>query len=68
MAEVRGLRIPGTGVPGVLRAGTFLDGTTRTFALCHRRRPAVVLELAGQAFDRVVVTVADPQAVLDRLA
>jgi hypothetical protein len=67
MAEVHGLRAPGTGVPGMVLAGTFRDGGSRTFAVCHHRRPAVVLELDGQSFDRVVVTVEDPQAVVDRL-
>ena len=67
MDEVHGLRAPGTGVPGVLLAGTFHHRGTSTFALCHRRTPAVVLELHGQSFDRVVVTVEDPQSVVDRL-
>ncbi len=67
IAEVHGLRAPGTGVPGVLVAGTFRDHTGSTFAVCHHRRPAVVVELAGQAYDRLVVTVEDPQVVLDQL-
>ena len=67
IAEVHGLRAPGTSVPGVLVVGTFHAQGRRTFAVCHRRRPAVVLELTGQAFDRLVVTVDAPQAVVDRL-
>jgi hypothetical protein len=67
MAEIHGLRAPGTGVPGLIRAGTFRDKGVRTFAVCHRHRPAVVLELDGELFDRVVVTVDDPQSILDAL-
>ena len=67
LAEVHGLRAPGTGVPGTLLVGTFRDAQTTTFAVCHHRRPAVVVELSGQAYDRLVVTVQDPQAVVDRL-
>jgi hypothetical protein len=67
MAEIHGLRAPGTGVPGVIMAGTFHDKGVRTFAVCHHHRPAVVLELDGEPFDRVVVTVANPQSILDAL-
>jgi len=67
MAEIHGLRAPGTAVPGVIVAGTFHYQGTRTFAVCHRHRPAVVLELVGADVDRVVVTVEDPQAVVAAL-
>jgi len=60
MDEVRGLRMPGTGLPGVIMVGTWRDQGTVTFAVCHGRRPAVVLELSGQRYDRIVVTVEDP--------
>jgi hypothetical protein len=67
MAEVHGLRAPGTGLPGVLLAGTFHDHGTSTFAVCHRRSPAVVLELTGEPYDRLVITLDDPQAAVARL-
>jgi hypothetical protein len=35
-----------------------------TFAVCHGRRPAVVLELTGQRYDRIVVTVENPEEVV----
>jgi hypothetical protein len=38
--EVHGLRIPGTGLPGVIMAGTWRDKQRVSFAGCHRRRPA----------------------------
>jgi len=68
MAEIHGLRAPGTAVPGVIVAGTFRHQGRRTFAVCHHHRPAVVLELAGAEFDRVVVTVEDPHGVVAGLA
>jgi hypothetical protein len=61
MAEVHGLRMPGTGFPGVIMVGTWRDSEGVTFAVCHGRRPAVVLDLAGQAYDRLVVTVDNPE-------
>ncbi|MGH3258326.1 MAG: hypothetical protein ACRDOU_23535 [Streptosporangiaceae bacterium] len=38
-----------------------------TFAVCHGRRPAVVLDLAEQPFDRIVVTVGNPDGIVSRL-
>jgi hypothetical protein len=61
--EVHGLRMPGTGLPGVIMVGSWRDKHGITFAVCHGRRPAMVLELTGQHFDRIVVTVENPDEV-----
>jgi hypothetical protein len=66
--EVHGLRMPGTGLPGVIMVGTWRDKERVTFAACHGRRPAVVLELTGQQYDRFVVTVENPGEVAAALA
>ena len=66
MAEVHGLRT-GTGLPGVILVGTVRDSGSVTFAVCHGRRPAVVLDLAGQPYDRIVVTVANPDEIVSGL-
>ena len=68
MDEVHGLRLPGTGFPGVIMVGTWRDEERVTFAVCHGRRPAVVVELTGQRYDRIVVTVENPGEVVARLA
>jgi hypothetical protein len=67
MTEIRGLRAPGTGVPGVLMAGTWRGSGAVTFAVCHGRGPAVVLDLVGASYDRIVLTVDDPEQVLTSL-
>jgi hypothetical protein len=66
MAEVHGIRT-GTGLPGVMLVGTARDGDRVIFAVCRGRVPAVVLELAGQRYDRIVVTVADPEEIVSGL-
>jgi hypothetical protein len=66
MAEVHGMRT-GTGLPGVILVGTVRDSDSVTFAVCHGRRPAVVLDLAGQPYDRIVVTVENPDEIVSRL-
>jgi len=68
LAEISGIRAPGLGIPGHAMVGTFRDEGTRTFAACHGHRPAVLLELVDQPFDRVILTVEDPEAVLAQLA
>lgn len=65
--EIHGRRAPGTALPGVVMVGTWRTSEAVTFAACHGRRPAVVLDLSGQAYDRLVVTVDDPEDVVKRL-
>jgi hypothetical protein len=66
LAELRGMAT-GTGLPGVMVVGTVRHGTGLTFAVCRGRGPAVVLDLVGAAYDRIVVTVEDPGEILSRL-
>lgn len=68
MVEVHGLRMPGTGLPGVIMVGTWRGPDGVTFAVCHGERPAVVLDLKGASYDRLVVTVDDPDATASELA
>ena len=67
LEEIHGIRAPGTALPGVVMVGTWRASGLVTFAACHGRRPAVVLDLAGQPYDRLVVTVDDPEDTLKRL-
>jgi hypothetical protein len=67
MAEVLGLRAPGAGLPGVMKVGTWRSREGTTFAVCHRQRPAIVLHLSGAKYDRVVVTLDDPEHVMRAL-
>jgi hypothetical protein len=63
MAEVHGVRAPGTGLPGVIMVGVWRSETGATFAACHGHGPAVVIDLDGAQYDRLVVTVGDPEGV-----
>ena len=62
-SELRGIRAPGTGIPRVIALGTRRGGGGRDFTAVYRRRPAVVLELEGAVFDRVVLCVDNPEKV-----
>lgn len=54
---LRGVRAPGTFVPGVLAVGTWRSAGGKDFALIRRGRPAVVIDLDGHSeFQRLVIT------------
>jgi hypothetical protein len=67
LREVHGLRAPGTGFPGVILVGTFRTLHHTTFAVCHGERSALVLDVAGQAYDRIIVTVDNADEALGAL-
>lgn len=67
MSELHGMRV-GTGIPGVLVLGTLRSGTSITFAVCRAHRPAIVIELTGQRYARLVITTDDAEALAARLA
>jgi hypothetical protein len=54
--ELRGIRAPGTGLPGVIAVGTRRGGFGKDFAAVHGKGPAVVVELDGAEYGRLVVT------------
>jgi hypothetical protein len=60
--ELRGIRAPGTGLPGVIAVGTRRGSFGKDFAVVHGRRRAVVVEFDGQEFERWILTVDDADA------
>jgi hypothetical protein len=68
MAEVHGLKMPGTYFPGVIMVGTWMARDGVTFTVCHGHGPAVVLDLTGQHYDRIVVTVDNPDEAVRSLS
>lgn len=63
----KGIRAPGTHVPGLIVAGTYYRNGERTFYDVVHAERAVVVELEGQRYDRLVVEVADPEETVRRL-
>jgi hypothetical protein len=60
--EHHGWRGPGAYVPGVLSAGTFHQDGKRVFWDVHDPAKVIVIELADEHFQRLVVEVDDPEA------
>jgi hypothetical protein len=61
--ELRGIRAPGTGIPGVIAVGTRRGSFGKDFAVVHGKGPAVVVELDGAEYSRLVVTTENAAAV-----
>ncbi|HEV7641307.1 MAG TPA: hypothetical protein VGO39_10615, partial [Gaiellaceae bacterium] len=51
--ELRGIRAPGTRLPGVTALGTWRYRGGKGFAALYRRGPAVIVELDGAKFNRL---------------
>src|ERR1700722_18111724 len=57
--ELRGIRAPGTGIPGVIAVGTRRGSFGKDFAVVHGRERAIVVELDGAAYSRIILTTPD---------
>ncbi len=55
-AQLRGIRAPGTGWPGVIALGTRRGSFGKDFTAVYRHGPAVVVELGDAELQRLVVT------------
>jgi hypothetical protein len=62
--EPKGIRAPGTHLPGVITAGTFYVDGERVFWDVHEAAKAIVIELSDERYARLVVQVADPAATV----
>jgi hypothetical protein len=60
----KGVRLPGTHVPGLITAGSYYWAGAWTFYDVVDPHNAVVVELAGADYDRLVVEVADSKATV----
>src|SRR6202142_741705 len=61
--ELRGIRAPGTGLPGVIAVGTRRGSFGKDFAVGHGGERAVVVELQGAAYSPLIVTTPDADNV-----
>jgi hypothetical protein len=67
MSAVSGIRAPGYAMPGHAKLGTWRHHDGKDFIAVYADRPAVELRLAGQPYERLLVSVDDPQAVVGQL-
>ena len=65
--QLRGIRAPGTGFPGVIALGTWRYSGGKDFVAVYDGQRGVVIDLDGTEFRRLVIGTPDPEAVLGRL-
>jgi hypothetical protein len=63
--EGKGLRAPGTHIPGVFAAGTFHKDGEKIFWDVRDPNKAVVIQLVDESYARLVLEVDDPRATVD---
>ena len=66
-SELRGERSPGTCVRGVVALGTFKHLYGRDFVAVYGRGPAVVVELEGMRFLRLLISRQDAEEVAEQI-
>jgi hypothetical protein len=68
LSSIRGVRAPGTGIPGLIAYGTFRRRGGKDFVAVRRGQRAARLSLTGQAFDAIVLAADDPEQLAASLA
>jgi len=63
----KGLRLPGTAIPGLILAGTFLKRGEWSFYALRDGKDVLLLELDEHRYRRVVIQTRDPFAVAQRI-
>ncbi|NMH98847.1 hypothetical protein [Pseudonocardia acidicola] len=67
LGATHGLRAPGLSLPGVRKIGTWRRPGEKALVSVRRDRPAVRVSLTGQHYDTLLLDVADPAGLVDRL-
>ena len=62
-----GVRLPGTDLPSVIRAGTFYHHGQRVFWDIHHPDNGIVIELADDRYKELVVEVEDPAVTVAQI-
>jgi len=60
----KGIRSPGTHIPGLIAAGTFFKDGKRVFWDVFRAKNAVVVDLTGEKYNQLIVEVEDPAGIV----
>jgi hypothetical protein len=65
-SELRGLRVPGTGIPGLVALGTWRYRGSKDFVAVYGRS-GVVVTLSGSSWSRLLVSSRDPRQVCQQI-
>ena len=62
----KGLRMPGTEIPGLIAAGTFYK-KGRNFWDVMNRKKAIIIELENHYYKKLIIEVENPEVVMNQL-
>jgi len=62
-----GLRVPGTGLPGIIIAGTYIWRKDRAFVCWKRGEQVLQINLTGQNYTRLVIGVENAEEWVDTI-
>lgn len=68
VSAVTGMRAPGLAIRGRTKIGTWRAPGRRIFAVARSHTPAVRIDLSGQKYDQLIVSLPDAAAVAAQLA
>lgn len=63
----KGIRAPGTHLPGVIIAGTYYQNGQRIFWDVKDPEKTIVIDLADERYNQLIVEVADPAAAVQQI-
>ncbi len=66
-ANLKELRAPGTGLLGVIKAGSFYLDRQWTFWDVHNPKKAITVKLTGEYYSKLVIEVAHPSAAVAKI-
>jgi hypothetical protein len=64
---IHGIRMPGTSLPGVITAGTFYQDGKKVFWDIHHPERAVIISLAHEFYNELVIEVEAPDIFVTNL-
>ena len=67
MGWFQGLKIAGTDLPNIFRAGTFYQQGELVFWDVHEPENTIVIELAHERYKKLIIEVADPKQEVEKI-
>lgn len=62
-----GLRIPGTSIPGLIEAGTFIGREGIIFCDITNNDKSIIIELQHERYKKLIIDVEDPDRAIEQL-
>ena len=63
----RGIKLPGVNIPHVITAGTFYQDGKRIFWDIHHPKQAVIISLADEKYNELVIQVENPEVFVEQV-